>query len=131
MPQTVALSTGTIVEIISAYATLTQTIDAVASAPAWMVVGSFFMPKPALCKLELVGLVSDPANSMTARLFNSTDSAVVSGSTTDAVVETTDARKFSGVVSLDGGKLYQMQVQVIGPDNTTFGVARSVQLVNP
>ncbi len=131
MAQSVATTTQTHVEIIAAYAATNQEVDAVEEAPAWVVVGAFYMPKTFSCKLELIGSVSLAGTEMIARLYNVTDAAVVSGSITPVIDGTTDERQLSGAFELLGAKLYQMQVQVINADITQWGIARSVALTNP
>jgi hypothetical protein len=126
--QTVPVSTGAEVEIISAYCAAMQVISAVTPGPGWTVIGAFYMPTGATVKLEGIGLVSVITNNLTFRLYDVALAAAVSGSTTDANISTSDVRRLSGAFDLAGGKVYQMQAQVIGPSGN--GTVRSASLVN-
>ncbi len=125
MPQTIAVTESPMVEIISAFAVANQLIEAVAEEPGWYVLGAFFMPLTSQARLEAIGLVSEAGITMRARLFDLTEIAPVSG-TVVVIEETVDTRKRSGSVELHGGRIYQMQCEVIGDEG--FGVLRNLML---
>jgi hypothetical protein len=127
--QTIGLGTSTVVEIISVYAASNQVVPAVADPPAWRVVGAFYMPATAPVKLEVIGAVTVAGIEMTMRIFDVTAAAPVSGSTTPVIDGIVDERQISGAFELPGGKIYQMQAQVIGPDPDTKGFIRSATLI--
>ncbi len=127
MPQAISLTEKATVEIIAAYTATNQAFPAVAAAPGWYVVGSFFMPKASPARLECEGLVSAVANVLTMRLVDVLTGIPVGGSTTEGISAMVDTRKLSGSFELAGGKTYQMQAQIIGPSG--FGVVRAASLV--
>lgn len=120
---TLGLTDG-LVEVISTYVAGPVTVDAVATAPAWVILSSFRIPVNVSVQMEVVGLV-DAGNAMSVRLYDVTDAEVVSGSEVD-VSGTIDDRELSGNFDLLGSKVYQYQVQVIGPAGV--GILRSAQL---
>jgi hypothetical protein len=118
-------------EIISAYAAAMQQVPAVAAAPGWFKVGSFYLPKSLeRCRLEVIASVSDEDLTGTVRLYDSTSTveAPVSGSDvsiTSLAVET--AR--SGGFSLVGDRTYFIQMQVVGASgDDQFGVLDTASL---
>jgi hypothetical protein len=125
---TVAVGTATVVEIIAAYAAQMVTINAVTPGPGWTRIGAFWMPAKATVKLELIGLVSVGTNVLTARLYDVAGAAAVSGSTTNNLSDTGDARQLSGAFDLPAGKLYRIEAQVIGAAGT--GLVISSSLIN-
>lgn len=127
---TPGLTSDSTIEIISAYTATNQTIAAVASAPGWHVVGLFFLPVNATCRLEALGGVSDDSLVMTVRLFDLTAVAAVSGSeaTIDKIA---DERETSGVITLAGGRNYQIQAQVLGGAGADlYGSLKGATLIN-
>lgn len=126
--RTVALTTGQSVEVISAYAAPMTPIDAVTASPGWVVVGAFRVPVSAKGRLEIVGLLSDAALSMTVRLFDLTTVAGVGGSIAQIDGATLDTFARSGVFDFVGGHVYQVQAEVVGSAVGGFGVLKSAQL---
>lgn len=119
-------TTASVVEVISAYSAANQMIPAVTATPGWFVIGSFFMPKSAPVKLELIGVVSAGGLVMRARLFDLSTATPVSGTTTPNITSIVpDERQVSGAVDLTGGRSYQIQVEVIGAVADSFGVVRN------
>lgn len=127
--QSVALGQNVDVEIISAYTATNQPIQAVASAPAWNVIGAFYMPADASVKLECIGFVTLAGVELSCRLFDVAGAAPVSGSDTAVIDGTVTERQVSGAFELTGRKLYQIQAQVIG-DTAEIGVVHAASLVN-
>jgi hypothetical protein len=116
-----ALTQEQIIEILSLYATAMDPIDAVSEAPGWCVIGGFPMPTNADIRLDVMGSVSDESLVMTTRLYDITPDWVgpVNGSEAQTT-STTGAEVFSGIFTLLGGHLYQVQSQVVGNVGTTF-----------
>jgi hypothetical protein len=125
MPTSIGLSAGTTVEIISAYTATNQQLPAVPAEPGWYVVGTFYLPISARARLEIIGSVSDAGLTLRGRIFDMTDGAEISGShaETSSVL---DDRETSGFVDLTGGRVYQIQAEVIGPSG--FGCVKSATL---
>lgn len=125
--QSIGVTDSAVVEIISAYAANNQLLAAVASPPAWYVVGAFFLPASAEVKLEAIGAVSTDGNVMTLRLFDMKDIEPLTGSLVQ-IDTVADARVVSGRFDVIGGRLYQIQAQVIGASG--FGVMRTATLLS-
>lgn len=126
----IGLTTGTQVEIIAAYSASHREILAVDTTPGWYVVGAFQMSATAKVRLELIGSVSDTGLVLRARLFDVDLGEPVSGSTAQLSTDV-DSRALSGVFSLTGPKLYQIQAEVTGDSgDAEFGVMKSASLVN-
>lgn len=127
--RSIGLTTDNLVEIISAYSATSQQIPAVASAPAWFVLGSFSMPAGAPAKLDVIGVVSAAGLVLHVRLFDLTDAEPVGGTDVEIDSQTVESRVTSGVVQLPGGHVYQVQAEVIGTaDPAHFGVVRCATL---
>lgn len=121
-----ALTTQQTVEILSLYSSSQFSIGAVTAAPGWNVVGTFPMPTTASIRLDLIGSVSDPSLVMTARIYCVTPGFVgqVSGSLV-SLASMLDVEMFSGLFELVGGRLYQVQAQVVGgAGDSYFGLVR-------
>lgn len=121
MPQGFALTNSQTGEVF-AYSSGRSVIDAVAATPGWVVIGAFFLPFSVSARLDIIGFVSDVALTLRARLFDMTAAAAVPG----AVAETTelqDARALSGIVALEGNRIYQIQIECTGDEGDgMFGV---------
>ena len=128
MARSVGLTSGATVEIITAYAVANASVSASTPSPPWVVIGGFYMPQDAPATLEAVGSVSLAGVSLILRLWDVAASAVVAGSTTEAINGTTDARRLSSSFVLVGGKIYQIQAQCLGASPQT-GVVRCAQLI--
>ena len=126
--QSIGLTGEAIVEVINGFTAAEQVVAAVAAEPGWTVVGALWVPVDVTAQLELIGLVTDAALAMTARLYNATDAAIVSG-TAVSTSSLVDERKVSGAVVVAGGKLYQVQVEVVGPV-AGLGVVRGASLLS-
>ena len=112
------------IEVLSAYSAPQDDIESVATTPGWHVVGAFPMPLTAELRLELVGLVSEAGLTMRARFFDVTDNAPVASSDA-SITATVDTRALGPVIELEGGHLYQIQVEVTGGgDPDQFGTMR-------
>lgn len=121
-----ALTTEQVIEILSMYSSSAQSIVAVVTEPGWNVIGAFPMPTTADIRLDVIGSVSDPALTMTARLYCVTPGSVgeVSGSRA-SIASAIDTEVFSAQFTLQGGCLYQVQVQVVGAaGDNYFGLVR-------
>lgn len=121
-----ALTTQQVIEILSLYSAAQQSIVAVAVAPGWNVIGAFPMPTDADIRLDVIGSVSDASLTMTTRMYCVSPGFVgpVSGSSVQ-IASTTDVEVFSGVFTLQGGRLYQVQVEVVGAaGDDFFGLVR-------
>jgi hypothetical protein len=121
-----ALTQEQIIEIISVYSSAAQSILAVAAEPGWNVIGAFPMPTTADIRLDVIGSVSDPTLTMECRVYCVTPGFVgeVSGSRAQ-LNSTVDVEVFSGHFPLTGGRLYQMQCQVVGNvGDGYFGLVR-------
>ena len=125
-----ALTQEQVIELLSVYATAEQYLEAVAVTPGWYVIGGFPMPADADVQVDVIGAVSDAALALRVRLYDVTDGEVAAVSGSEATTsETTDTQFFSGVVTLQGGHLYQWQAEVTGGAGVNlFGVVRRATL---
>jgi hypothetical protein len=116
-------------EIISAYAAAMQQVPAVAAAPGWFKVGSFYLPKSLeRCRLEVIASVSDDDLTGTVRLYDSTVEAPVSGSDVSITSLSVETAR-SGGFSLVGDRTYFIQMQVVGASgDDQFGVLDTASL---
>lgn len=128
MARSVGLTSGTAVEIITAYAVANATVSASTPSPPWVPIGGFYMPQNAQATLEAVGSVSLAGVTLILRLWDVDAAAVVAGSTTEAIDGTTDVRRLSSSFALVGGKIYQIQARCLGASPQT-GVVRCAQLI--
>jgi hypothetical protein len=123
-----ALTKEETIEILSLYATSAARVDAVATAPGWVVVGSFPIPTTADIRLDVLGSVSDPSLTMSIRLYCTTPGSVgmVSGSQV-ALASLVDVQVFSSAFTVVGNRSYQVQSQVVGNAGASyFGNLRRV-----
>lgn len=123
----IGLTQSSLIQIISAYAASNQQLAAQPASPAWYVVGAFYMPVSKAARLQVVGSVSVNGNLLRVRLYDVTEIAVVSGSTTPDIDAMIDERVLGGVIELEGGHVYQMQAECIGASG--YGLVRSADLV--
>lgn len=128
MSSAINTTAGNVVEVIAAYSASNQQIPGVAAAPAWVVIGAFYMPMTSDVRLEAIASVSDAGLVLTCRLFDVDGAAPVSGSDTPATSSTVDGRMLSGAFALPGGKVYQVQAQCIGNSGES-AIIRSASLV--
>lgn len=128
--QVIGLTAGAKVEILSSYTATNQQLPGVASAPAWVPIGAFYMTTDAPVKLEAIGSVTFAGMSLSVRLFDVAGAVPVDGSTTDAITAMIDTRVLSGAFDLPGGKVYQMQAQCIGSTSHN-GIVRACQAIQP
>lgn len=128
MPSAIELGQNTLVELVTSYSAANQQIPGVASPPAWVVIGAFYMPLEATTVLEAVASVSNAGLAVKLRLFDVGAAAPVSGSDTAETSSTTDVRIVSGAFLVPGGKVYQYQAQCIGSTSEN-AIIRSAQLV--
>jgi hypothetical protein len=122
----VALTTEQTIDILSLYSSAAQSILAVAAEPGWNVIGAFPMPITADIRLDVIGSVSDPSLMMSVRVYCVTPGSVgvVSGSLVK-LASLIDTEVFSGVFTLTGGLLYQVQAEVVGAaGDSFFGLVR-------
>jgi hypothetical protein len=125
-----ALTPEDLLEVLSVYSALEQAIPAVAATPGWYVVGAFSLRVSYDVRFQVIASVSDASLTLNARLFDmsSTPPAPVAGVL--SLQDLVDAVRTSQVVSLTGGHLYQMQVEVVGDAGEDFfGSLKSMQLV--
>lgn len=133
----IALTQDVEVHVLASYVAGLHDIDAVAtSATGWHVCGEFRMAETEAVRLEIFGNVSDPSLVLRVRLFCVEDdagvdvAAEVSGSAAQ-LSSTVNARATSGAFELQGGRLYEFQMQVYGGVSTSlFGSLISAQLLN-
>ena len=125
--QTLGLTTELKVEIISAYASSMVPLSSVTATPGWFVVGAFSMPVDSDAALEAIGSVAAAGAHLHVRLYDVTAAAVITGSIID-ITGLVSTRGVSGVFSLDGGHLYQIQAEVIF-GTSTFGVVYEASLL--
>jgi len=121
-----ALTKAETIEILSLYATANRPILAVAVEPGWEVIGAFPFPVTADIRLDVTGIVSDTSLTLTTRMYCVTDGFVgeVSGSRV-LLSSTTDDQGYSSQFTLTGGRLYQIQSQVVGnAGDSYFGYVR-------
>lgn len=120
-------------DLISAYAASMQEVPAVSAAPGWFVVGAFRLPKSLeRCRLEVIALVSDAGLTGTARLYDCTAEAPVSGSEATFTGVGGTAAYQSGIVGLSGNRVFLVQCQVVGAAGVDkFGVVETASLIDP
>lgn len=122
----ISLTLAQMIDVLSLYSSAAQSILGVEAAPGWNVIGAFPMPVSADIKLDVVGSVSHASLIMTARLYCVTPGFIgeVSGSRAQ-LSSVIDAEVFSGRFGLVGGRLYQVQCQVVGnAGDSYFGIVR-------
>lgn len=100
-------------EVLSAYSAPQTDIESVATTPGWHVIGAFKMPTSAELRLELIGFVSGAGLTLRARFFDVTAGAPVASSEA-SITATTDTIALGPVVTLTGGRLYQIQAECTG-----------------
>jgi hypothetical protein len=119
--QTLGLTTEQFIEVISLYSAPQTPIAAVAAEPGWFVIGGFFMPASATIRLDLIGSVSDDSLTLSTRLYCVTDGfAGVVGGSLVSLATVVDTRQLSSAFTLEGGRLYQVQAQVVGDAGDDF-----------
>ena len=122
----ISLTLAQQIEVVSLYSSAAQSILAVATEPGWNVIGAFPMPTTASVRLDVLGSVSDTSLVMTTRLYCVTPGYLgeVSGSRAQ-LASIIDTEVFSGRFTLLGGRLYQVQAQVVGnAGDDYFGLVR-------
>lgn len=110
-------------------ATITSTtpVLAVLTEPGWQVIGSFSPDADGDANLSAIGSVSSSLLVMTARLYCVEPGSVgeVTGSRA-TIASTVDTRASSARFTLSGGRLYQVQAQVVGSvGDDYFGILRA------
>jgi hypothetical protein len=122
----IALTPEQSIDIVSMYSSAAQSIFGVASEPGWTVVGAFYMPVTANIRLDVIGSVSDSSLIMTTRLFCTSVGFEGEILGSRAIVGSTiDDRQLSSAFDLTGGRLYQVQTQVVGnAGDDYFGIVR-------
>lgn len=126
----IALGTAELLEVLSTYSAAEQPIPAVTASPGWHVVGAFRMPVTFECRFSLIGSVSKSGLTLRARLFDVTAAAPVSGTASTASL--VDAYATSPATELEGGHIYQMQVEVTGDEgDDSFGSLKAMHLIAP
>jgi hypothetical protein len=126
MAESLALSLEQTIDILSLYSSAAQSILAVATEPGWNVIGAFPMPTSADIRLDVIGSVSDPSLTLTARVYCVTAGyAGEVGGSRVLIASTIDVQAFSNKFRLTGRRLYQVQVQVVGnAGDNYFGLVR-------
>jgi hypothetical protein len=118
-------------EIVSAYAAASQSFPAVAAAPGWFVLGSFFLPKTVKTRLEFIGNLSSASISGEVKIVDSTTGLDVSGSLI-AFTLLTEVRYLSGVFEVLGQTPYSIVAQATGAaGGDKFFSVRTASLVGP
>lgn len=123
MPEGFALTAASTVEVIAAYSTPQTTVLAVAATPGWQVLGAFYMPKSAQARIDALMMVSDASLTCRVRLYDATPGAVSGSRIVPGYASTqslTTIRRFGPLVSLVGGKTYQLQCEVTGDEGDGF-----------
>ena len=122
-----ALTKAETIEILSLYATSNRPLLGRAVGPGWEVIGSLGrFPVTADIRLDVTGIVSDSSLVLTTRLYCTTWGFVgeVSGSRVQ-LASTVDDQAYSSQFTLVGGRVYQVQSQVIGNEGDSyFGYVR-------
>jgi len=111
--RTFGLTPGQQVEIITAYAAAMKLVNAVTPGPGWVTAGVFWLPSTATAPFEIIGLVSVNTNVLHARLWDVTAAAAVPNSEI-TIAATVETRVLSNPVPLTGGRLYRIEMEVIG-----------------
>lgn len=131
-----ALTPDLEVQVLSAYVAGLHDIDAVVATPGWYVAGAFRMPETEDVRLEIIGNVSDVSLTLRSRLFavraddGTVIAAPVSGSLAQLSVTVT-SRALSGIFTLPGGVLYEIQFEIVGGASTSlFGNLVAAQVSN-
>lgn len=121
-----ALTAQQTIDILSLYATSQEPVLAVATEPGWTVIGGFPMSTSADIRLDVTGSVSDVSLVLNTRLYCITPGFVgeVSGSRVQ-LTGLIDTQVLSGKFTLFGGRLYQVQAEVVGnAGGSYFGYVR-------
>lgn len=122
-----ALTKEETIEILSLYATSNRSIVAVAVEPGWEVIGNLGrFPVTADIRLDVTGIVSDDSLVLTTRLYCVTAGFIgeVSGSRVQ-LSSTIDDQAYSSQFTLTGGRVYQVQSQIVGNEGSDyFGYVR-------
>lgn len=121
------LSNNSGVQIVAAYSTGKEVVQAVAESPGWHVLGGFHLTKSVTCRLEALGQVSAEGLTLRVRLWDMTALEPV-GSPVQ-IVSLAPVRRLGGQVSLTGGRHYQVQAECVGGGTEAdFGVVPAVTL---
>lgn len=121
------LSNNSGVQIVAAYSTGQQVVQAVAESPGWHVLGGFHLTQSVTCRLEALGQVSGEGLTLRVRLWDM--SAVQAVGAPVQIVSLTPVRRLGGQVSLTGGRHYQIQVECVGGSTEAdFGLVPAVTL---
>lgn len=120
-------------EIVAAYAASNQKIPGVVTGPGWTAIGTFYLPKTVQCLLDVIALTTDPALAFSARLYDPVTGVPVSGSVASAASMTAvDTRLLSGVITLQGNKIWGLEAQAVGATGDgEYAVVRTAGLVSP
>lgn len=122
-----SLSDTTSVQIVAAYSTGKEVVQAVAESPGWVVLGGFHLVRSVTCRLEALGQVSGEGLTLRVRLWDMSTLQAV-GSPVQ-IVSVPPVRRLGGQVSLTGGRHYQVQAECVGGSTEAdFGVVPSVTL---
>jgi hypothetical protein len=119
MPQGFALTNAATGEVFAYSSGRSDPIPGVAATPGWQVIGAFFFPFTFDVRLDVIALVSDPSLTVRVRLFDMTTAEPVSGATAQTTSQTS-ARALSGVVSLQGNRVYEIQAECTGAAGDDF-----------
>lgn len=122
-----SLSSSASVQIVAAYSTGQQVVQAVAVSPGWVVLGGFHLTQSVTCRLEALGQVSGEGLTLRVRLWDMRALEPV-GSPVQ-IVSLAPVRRLGGQVSLTGGRHYQVQAECVGGSTEAdFGVVPAVTL---
>jgi hypothetical protein len=110
------------IEILAAGTSSQDDIESVAATPGWQVIYSFYLPTTVPLRLEMHGAVSVAGLTMRARFFDLADNVPLTDSYA-VITDTNDTRATSGLMTLQGLRSYQIQVEVTGADGG-FGTVR-------
>ena len=118
-------------EVVVTYTAAQQTVQGVASGTGWTVVGGFEPSSNVEARVEIVGSVSKPGLTMTARVWEvAGDASGALGGAANISTESPSSAQLASPVTFQAGRIYQLQVSVVGDAaDDAFGIIHSVTLV--
>ena len=119
------------VEVIAAWTVPRKNVTAAPSASAvWTSLGSYDLPRTTDAMLDVVGLVSHTDTTLEVRLWDEVTKAAIN--TLLSFTERVPTRKLGTILTLQGGRLYQVQARAITvfPSAWRFGAVLSATLTD-
>lgn len=112
MPSGYGVEDATTTQVVAAWVVPPSNVQAVAVSPGWCSLGSYYLPRSCMARLDVVHFVTDSGLTSRVRLFDQTAGTVVSGSTSSTALA--PERTLGGIVELTGGHVYQVQAECTG-----------------